>query len=59
MIALRFGLKPILLLDFVVMLVQNGLIGKQLGLEIVNKISSRYSAPFVEHTRYKLRGSEK
>lgn len=54
-IALRFGLKPILLLDFVVMLVQNNSIGKQLGLEIVNNIAARYSPPFVEHTRHKLR----
>jgi len=54
-IALRFGLKPVLLLDFVVMLVQKDFIDKTLGLAIVDHIAPRYSAPFVEHTRHKLR----
>ncbi len=55
-IAARFGLKPVLLLDLLVLLVKGHTLDKQVADEMVNKIAGRYSAPFVEHTRYKLRG---
>ena len=55
-VASRFGLKPMLLLDFIVKLTQENHMDKSLGLAIVNQIASRYSVPFVEHTRYKLGG---
>lgn len=58
-VASRFGLKPILLLDFVVSLVERGEISKQIGLEITSAVSARYSRPFVDHTRYKLNEASK
>lgn len=51
-IATRFELKPILLLDLIVSFVENAL-----AKEIIDQIAPRYSAPFVDHSRYKLGGA--
>ncbi len=48
-IASRFGLKPVLLLDLIVSFVE-----KARAIEIVEQLAPRYSAPFVSHTLYKL-----
>ncbi|MBZ0276221.1 MAG: hypothetical protein K8I60_08760 [Anaerolineae bacterium] len=57
-IAARFGLQPILLLDFVVLLIQQGKLDLELGHQIVNRVAPRYSLAFIEHTRHKLREIE-
>ena len=54
-IAVRFGLKPILLLDLIVSLVEDKRLEKALAREIVEQIAPRYSLPFVTHTRTKLK----
>lgn len=54
-VAGRFGLKPILLLDFVVSLAEKGIMSSEFAQEIVQTIRPRYSSPFVEHTLYKLK----
>ncbi len=53
-VAARFGLQPVLLLDLLVLLVQKQDLNRQVALSLVNAIQSRYSAPFVEHTKVKL-----
>ncbi len=53
-VAARFGLQPVLLLDLLVLLVQRQALNWQAAVSVVNAIQSRYSAPFVEHTRIKL-----
>jgi hypothetical protein len=50
----RFGLAPILLLDLVVLLANEGNLEKQMAVDIVNAVSDRYSKPFIKHTLYKL-----
>ena len=55
-IATRFGIKPVLLLDLLVSLVEEHGLDKQVAGEMVRKISGRYSTPFVEHTKHKLKG---
>lgn len=54
-IAARFGLQPILLLDFVVLLIQQSKLDLELGRQIVDGIAPRYSLAFIEHTKHKLR----
>jgi hypothetical protein len=54
-VAIRFDLDTILLLDFVVSLVKQSDLSKSIALEIVKHMAPRYSTPFVEHTRYKLK----
>ncbi len=53
-IAVRFGLKPILLLDLIVSFVKDERLERELAREIVEQIAPRYSLPFVSHTRTKL-----
>lgn len=53
-VASRFGLKPMLLLDFLVLLVNEGKLTRELAINIVDIISPRYSSPFVNHTRVLL-----
>ena len=54
-IATRFDLKPILLLDLIVLFVEQGHLEKALAQEIIIQMASRYSSPFVNHTIYKLK----
>jgi predicted nucleic acid-binding protein len=54
-IATRFGIKPILLLDLIVMLAEKKILKSALASDIVESIQARYSLPFVEHTRVKLK----
>jgi predicted nucleic acid-binding protein len=54
-IAARFGLKPIFLLDLIVSFVEDGVLEKPLALEVVEQVAARYSPPFVNHTRFKLK----
>jgi len=53
-VAKRFDLEPILLLDFVVSLVKQGDLRKAIAFDIIQSIAPRYSTPFIEHTRHKL-----
>ncbi len=53
-ISTRFGVNPILLLDLLVAFVKENYLSVGTCLEIVARISARYSPPFIEHTRYKL-----
>jgi len=53
-VACRFGLAPILLLDLLVLLVNEYGLEKQMAIDIVNAVSARYSKSFVKHTLYKL-----
>ena len=53
-IAARFGLGPILLLDLRVVLVREYGLDKKIAREIVEKTAKRYSTPLVEHTGHKL-----
>jgi predicted nucleic acid-binding protein len=57
-IATRFGVKPILLLDLIVMMVEKAMLQSDLAFAIVDTIQARYSLPFVEHTRLKLKALE-
>ena len=54
-IAARFGLQPVLLLDLIVSFVEDGRLDKALAQEIVEQIARRYSLPFINHTRHKLK----
>jgi len=53
-IANRFGITTHLLLDLLVLLSSDYSLDKDIALNIINAVALRYSAPFVEHTRYKL-----
>jgi hypothetical protein len=53
-VATRFEIKTILLLDLLVLLVKDWGLNDKVALEIVNQIAPRYSAPFVQHTKEKL-----
>jgi hypothetical protein len=53
-IAGRFEVTSTLLLDLLVWLVKEHGLNKTMALEIVNSTAARYSAPFVEHTKYML-----
>ena len=53
-IASRFSLTPILLLDLIVSFVNTGELERSLARAMVDKMAPRYSTPFVEHTRLKL-----
>jgi len=53
-IATRFHLRPLLLLDLLVLLVESHNLDRQLAVKILDAIKSRYSAAFVEHTRVML-----
>ncbi|MBL1137128.1 MAG: hypothetical protein D8M56_17625 [Chloroflexi bacterium] len=51
----RFDLRPLLLLDLLVLAAREYNLDKAIALEIVDAIQVRYSSPFVEHTRHKLK----
>ena len=55
-VASRFDTNPILLLDLLVQWVESGYLESGFAHEMVNTIAPRYSPPFIEHTRQKLRG---
>lgn len=55
-VATRFGLRPMLLLDLLTLLVRENGLSKALAQDIVRQTASRYSSPFVEHTQQKLEG---
>jgi predicted nucleic acid-binding protein len=53
-IAIRFGLRPLLFLDLLVSLTKRGM-DESLAEAVLNATATRYSKPFVDHTRHKLR----
>jgi predicted nucleic acid-binding protein len=53
-IATRFGVEPILLLDLLVLLVREDGLDKRTADAIIDQIAGRYSTPFVQHTKWKL-----
>jgi predicted nucleic acid-binding protein len=53
-VAQRFGLRPLLLLDLIADLARTGHISKQQAQAIVRAIRPRYSDAFVDHTLFKL-----
>jgi predicted nucleic acid-binding protein len=53
-VAERFGLKSVLLLDFIVSLTTRGLLTRERSIEVINSIRLRYSMAFVDHTLYKV-----
>ncbi len=54
-IASRFNIQPILLLDLLVLLVKDNDLDQTLAIQIIDSIAVRYSTPFIEHTKYKLK----
>jgi hypothetical protein len=53
-VSTRYGLKPILLLDLLVRLVQRHGLGQQVALDMVKSAERRYSPSYVAHTIFKL-----
>ena len=54
-IAGRFGIRPIILLDLLIELSIAGQISVQYAQRLVQGIAGRYSSAFVEHTLHQLR----
>lgn len=54
-VASRFGVKPLLLLDLIVLLAKEYGLDKTLAYEITEKLAPRYSESFILHTKEKLR----
>jgi hypothetical protein len=53
-VSTRYSLRPMLLLDLLVLLVQGHGLEKQVALDMVKSAERRYSPSYVAHTLFKL-----